>query len=83
MHDDHVPNEKRVSKSYSSIDALSELRDRNDTIYVGEYLDFMNFLISQMKGTCSFKDRLRWSLIKKKPRHLIRFFLRRYLKNND
>ncbi|QLP48986.1 glycosyltransferase [Klebsiella michiganensis] len=83
MHHDHVPNEKRVSKSYSSIDALSELRERNDTIYVGEYLDFMNFLISQMKGTCSFKDSLRWSLIQKKPRHLIRFFLRRYLKNND
>ncbi len=65
MHNDHKQNQKRVSTSYSLDQALEELLNRNDNIYVGQDADYMAFIINCIRKKTSFRESVTWAYKKK------------------
>lgn len=73
MHHDHSINDKRVSKSYPLSNSLMDLRDRNENLYIGKYLDFMNFIITTVEGKAKLADSIKWSINKKTPKYIVKY----------
>lgn len=83
MHHDHSFGEVRVSKSYPSTKALIDMRDRNLNIYKGEYLEYMNLLISQMEGKTKLLPSIKWAFKNKSINPIIKFIFKKQFINAD
>jgi glycosyltransferase involved in cell wall biosynthesis len=82
MHHDHGMGEKRVSKSYPLSASLMDLRDRNEKIYIKEYLEFMNFIISTVEKKAKPIDSILWSIKKRTPKYMIKYALQSFSSND-
>ncbi|WP_148250179.1 glycosyltransferase [Raoultella terrigena] len=77
MHHDHDPHETRVSQNEKITSALLSLSERNSNIYLPEEQRFMRYVVDSMNKKASFSESLYWAFKKKKPKFMIKYFLKR------
>lgn len=75
MHHDHSSNETRVSKSYSFLNALNDLVDRNKEIYGDKNYRIVKYSILYQSKELSIIDGLKWAILEKNVKHFIKFFV--------
>ncbi|KFX21078.1 glycosyltransferase [Pectobacterium betavasculorum] len=75
MHHDHKENEHRVSKSYPFSKALADLKERNEEMYQGKNLEFINFIISTAERRAGLLESLSWSFSKRNPKYAVKYAL--------
>lgn len=74
MYHDHNLDEKRVSKSFSFLDALNEMRVRNQEIYGEKNSLILKYLIAYHKRKLTLTNSINWFYISKNPKHLVKYF---------
>ncbi|WP_340641149.1 glycosyltransferase [Serratia liquefaciens] len=74
MHHDHNKDASRVSKSYSFLQALEEIGDRNHDIYGELNIKKLEYTILFYKRKLTFSKSLHWAYITKSPKSIIKYF---------
>ncbi|WP_413502570.1 glycosyltransferase [Serratia proteamaculans] len=77
MHHDHTINEERVSKSYPLSRSLTDLLNRNKSMYQGSDRDFMQFLIDMSDKKVGILRAAYWSFIKFNPKFIVKKLINR------
>lgn len=73
MYHDHAQNESRVSKNHSFHEALSDMCERNKSIYGTKNSTIIGHMIMLNKGTLTFSMLINWICISKQPIKVAKF----------